>query len=230
MKRALHFGTAVIGILGTVLYTLSAVVVKQGFTARGAGPLRDMIQQLGMWFVAHLHMPLFQLALILTGFMTLLIAPLGLVGASGGRAVRAAGFCSGLGIVLFGAMLAVNGFLYRAFFVTMRAMPGRPLYTVMNIVDILLMLGVLAAGAGGMLAGLLGFFENKGRDPLLAFLLFGTTFMFAGSFVWQLFRMALTIKDQMLFNYFRAIVPLGVPYMWLAAVQVRAGMISDIGK
>ena len=124
----------------------------------------------------------------------------------------------------------MNGFLYRPFFMTLQAMPGQPLYIVMNLVDILLMLGVLAANAGGLLVGILGFIGNKERDTLLAFLLFGTALMFAGSLLWQLFGMARTIKDQMLFYYFQFIVPLGAPYVWLAAAQVRSGMIFGRGE
>ncbi len=224
MKSMLRCVTAAVGLVGTVLYTLSALVVKQGFTARGGGVLRDVIQQAGMWSMAHLHLPLFQLALVAAGLLTLSMAPLGLMGIRGGRGTRAAGLCAGLGILLFGAMLAVNGFLYRPFFLTMEAMPGRPLYLVMNLVDILLMLGVLAANAGGTLLGVLGLMEHKNRDTLLAFLLFGTALVFAGNLMWQLFQMALTVKDRMLFHYFGSIVPLGAPYVWLAAVQVRIGM------
>lgn len=230
MKRTLHYGTAALGIVGTVIYTMFAVIVKQGFTVRGYGAMRYFVEQAGSWFMTRLHIPMFQFALVAAGLVTLLMAPLGLVAVSRGKGARAAGVCAGLALALFGVMLAVNGFLYHPFFMTAEAFPGQPLYTVSYIIDLLLMFGVLAANTGGIILGVQGFRENKDRDTTMAFLMFGTALVFAGSLMWQLFRVVLIVKNEMLFNYFRSIVPLGAPYVWLAAVHVRAGMLLGKGE
>lgn len=226
MKRILHYVAAAAGIVGTLIYTVFAVVVKLGVGGLGPGALRDMIGETGMWFADHFPIPMYQFAMIAAGLVTLLMVPLGLVAVSKGRGARAAGFCSGLGLVLLGAMLVVNGLMYDSFFMTLEAMPGGPFYVVMNAVDIVLMLGVLTANAGGILMGVLALKEYRNRDTLLLFLVFGMTLVFVISLVWHLFFIVLALTDGILYTYLRHMAEIGAPYVWLAAVQVRVGMLA----
>lgn len=229
MKKRKHYGTAVLGIAGIVMYMICAKFVEYGFIGRKAGAFSQIVIPLNRWTLNSYNIRVFQPALIMAGLMTLLMAPLGLAAAGIGRKTKAAAACTGLGLVLFGVMLALNGFLYKPFFYKMGAAPGMPYHTVMNGIEAVLMLGVLAAHAGGILLGIRGFIENKNRDTLLAFLLFGTAVVFTGSLLYQLFRMVLAVESRSLFTYFNTIVPLGGPYAWLAAVHVRLGMLQKRG-